>query len=155
MPLYTLRTTQKINAPIEEVWDFISSPGNLAIITPKKMGFDITTPALPGKIYPGMIISYRVAPLGGIKLRWVTEITHVSELNYFVDEQRVGPYSLWHHEHHLEPVEGGILMTDIITYKPPLGFLGTIANRLFINRQLDNIFKYREGAIENIFGKNE
>ena len=153
MAFYQIHTAQKIPATIDRVWDFISSPQNLKEITPDHMGFDITSPGLPEKMYPGMIISYRVSPLMGIKMTWVTEITHVKEKEYFVDEQRIGPYALWHHEHKLTSIEGGVLMEDTISYKPPLGFLGAMANALFIRRQLKGIFTYREQAVERIFGK--
>jgi ligand-binding SRPBCC domain-containing protein len=155
MAVYQLHTEQKIPAGMEEVWGFISSPRNLKEITPDHMGFDITSEKLPEKMYPGMIITYKVSPLLGIKMTWVTEITHVREGSYFVDEQRVGPYSVWHHEHKIQPIEGGVLMNDIITYKPPLGFLGAIANRILIKKQLDDIFEYRKQALERIFGKFE
>ena len=137
---------------MDEVWDFISSPKNLKRITPDYMGFDITSHNPQDTMYPGMIISYKVSPVLGIKMRWVTEITHVREKDYFVDEQRVGPYAIWHHEHKIEPIEGGVLMTDIVSYKPPFGILGTLANGLFIRRQLNEIFKYRTTAMEEIFG---
>jgi ligand-binding SRPBCC domain-containing protein len=155
MAFYQFKASQKIPATLERVWDFISSPANLKKITPDQMGFDITSGELPEKMYPGMIISYRVSPLLGIKMTWVTEITHVREGTYFVDEQRVGPYALWHHEHFIEPIEGGVLMHDIISYKPPVGFLGAIANTMFIKRQLKGIFSYRQQALETIFGKFE
>ena len=155
MAVYQLHTEQKIPASLDEVWDFISSPKNLKEITPEYMGFDITSENLPDKMYPGMIIKYKVSPLPGLKMTWVTEITHVREKSYFVDEQRVGPYSIWHHEHKIQPIEGGVLMNDIITYKPPLGFLGAIANSIFIKKQLDVIFEYRKQALERIFGKYE
>ena len=116
------------------------------------MGFDITSGELPAKMYPGMIISYKVSPLLGIKMTWVTEITHVQEGAYFVDEQRVGPYALWHHEHFIEPIKGGVLMRDIVSYQPPMGFLGALANKLFIRRQLKGIFEYRYQAVEKMFG---
>jgi len=135
-----------------EVWDFISSPANLKKITPSYMGFDITSGDLPEKMYPGMIISYRVKPLFGIRMNWVTEITHVSEGRYFVDEQRSGPYAMWHHAHFIEPVDGGVLMKDIVSYRPPFGFLGVIANRMLIRRQLKEIFDYRFAALEKKFG---
>ena len=117
------------------------------------MGFDITSGNLPEKMYPGMIISYKVRPLLGIPMTWVTEITHVVEKKYFVDEQRVGPYALWHHQHFIEPYENGVMMRDIISYRPPLGFLGSIANALFIRKQLEGIFKYREAALRMRFPK--
>jgi ligand-binding SRPBCC domain-containing protein len=152
MAFYQLKTEQKIPASMEKVWDFISSPANLKEITPDHMGFDITSGDLPEKMYPGMIISYKVSPLLGIKMTWVTEITHVKQGEYFVDEQRSGPYSIWHHQHHIEPIQGGVLMRDIVSYKPPLAFLGSIANWLFIRRQLNNIFSYRFEAVEQKFG---
>ena len=133
---------KKIKLPlsIEEAWDFISSPKNLKTITPDYMGFDILTKELPAKMYAGMIISYRVSPVLSIKTKWVTEITHIRDKSYFVDEQRVGPYKLWHHQHRIEAIEGGVLMTDIVTYHTPLGFLGSIANTLFIKKKLKNRF---------------
>jgi len=152
MAFYQLKTEQRIPASIEEVWDFISSPANLKKITPEHMGFDITSGDLPEKMYPGMIISYKVSPLLGIKMTWVTEITHVEDRKYFVDEQRVGPYALWHHEHIIEEIDGGVLMKDIVSYKPPMGLLGSIANALFIKRQLNSIFDYRVKAVESVFG---
>lgn len=151
MAFYQLIKKQYVPASIEEVWDFISSPANLKEITPDYMGFDITSTNLPEKMYPGMIISYRVKPIAGIPTTWVTEITNVVEKRYFVDEQRVGPYAMWHHQHIIEPHEKGVMMTDIISYKPPLGFLGSIVNALLIRRQLEEIFAYREKALNKIF----
>jgi ligand-binding SRPBCC domain-containing protein len=155
MGFYQLHKTQKIPATIEQVWDFISSPANLKKITPEYMGFNITSKMLSEKMYPGMIISYKVSPVLGIKMTWVTEITHLKEKEYFVDEQRVGPYSMWHHEHKIEAIESGVLMTDIVSYKPPFGFLGSIANSILIKKQLKEIFDYRTVAVEKMFGKFE
>jgi len=152
MSVYRLKTTQRIPSSQDAVWDFISSPANLQKITPPYMGFQITTPDLPVKAYPGMIISYKVSPVAGIKMTWVTEITQVKEPDFFVDEQRSGPYNLWHHEHHLRPIEGGVLMTDIVHYKPPFRILGDLAQWLFIRKQLKGIFAYRNCALEKIFG---
>lgn len=148
MAFYQFRREQFLKTSVEEIWDFISSPKNLKEITPDYMGFDITSPNLPEKMYPGMIISYKVKPLLGIKTTWVTEITQVKDHKYFVDEQRVGPYSIWHHEHILEEKDGGVLMTDIISYKPPFGFLGNIANALTIKKKLKEIFDYRFQVLE-------
>jgi ligand-binding SRPBCC domain-containing protein len=153
MGFYQLHKTQRIPANLDEVWDFISSPANLKKITPEYMGFDIISEPLTPKMYPGMIISYKVSPILGIKMTWVTEITHIKDKEYFVDEQRVGPYTIWHHEHKIEAIEGGVLVTDIVSYKPPFGFLGFIANSILINKQLQKIFDYRKKAIEKIFGK--
>lgn len=153
MGFYQLEKQQKIPATLEEVWKFISSPANLKKITPVYMGFDIVTEKLPEKIYPGMIIGYKVRPLFGIPTRWVTEITHVKDYEYFVDEQRVGPYSIWHHEHHITAIRGGVLMKDIVSYKPPYGLLGSAANSLIIKKKLNEIFNFRTQALEQIFGK--
>ncbi len=152
MPFYQFETTQLIPATINEVWDFMSSPKNLKEITPSHLSFEITSKNLPEKMYPGMLISYIVKPILNIPLKWVTEITQVQYPNYFVDTQLVGPYSIWHHQHHLKQVDGGVLMHDIITYKPPMGFLGAIANSLIIKKQLKEIFDYRFIAVEKKFG---
>ena len=152
MAFYQLHKQQIIGASTDEVWNFISSPENLREITPDSMNFRILSENLPEKMYPGMIIKYKVSPLQGLSMTWVTEITHVEEKRYFVDDQRMGPYAIWHHQHFLEPHENGVLMTDIVSYKPPLGFFGSIANRLFIRRQLDKIFSYRERVITERFG---
>lgn len=152
MGIYQLKTEQIIPSTIEKVWDFISSPKNLAKITPPYMGFQITNDPVSEKMYAGQIISYKVSPLLGIKMDWVTEITHVEENKYFVDEQRVGPYSIWHHQHMIEAVAEGVLMKDIVSYKPPFGIFGKIANELIIRRQLNEIFAYRFQAVEREFG---
>lgn len=148
MAFYQFYREQKINASIDEVWDFISSPKNLKEITPDYMGFDIISSNLPEKMYSGMIITYKVSPLLGIKTTWVSEITQVRDRSYFVDEQRVGPYTLWHHQHIIEPLPNGVLMKDIVSYQPPLGFLGAIANRLIIKKKLQEIFEYRKKILE-------
>jgi ligand-binding SRPBCC domain-containing protein len=153
MSVYTLQTSQLIPATKEEVWNFISSPANLKHITPSHMGFDILTKDLPEKMYPGMIIKYKVSPLLNIKITWVTEITHVEELSYFVDEQRYGPYTMWHHQHHITQVSNGILMKDIVNYQPPYGILGNMANTVLINKKLKEIFEFRFSAVEKKFGK--
>lgn len=156
MAFYQKKSTQKVNATMEEIWDFISSPKNLKEITPPYMGFDYSSDGLPDKMYQGMIISYKVSPVAGIKTDWVTEITHVDNMRYFVDEQRIGPYSMWHHQHWIEPLStGGVLMSDIVTYQPPFGFLGAIANKIMIRKKLDEIFAYRTKAIEKKYGVYE
>ena len=149
--IYQFKTRQLLKSDLETVWDFVSSPRNLKKITPPYMGFDITSKDLPLKMYPGMIISYKVSPLLSIPTTWVTEITQVEKHKFFIDEQRVGPYTMWHHQHFLEETKDGILMTDIVTYKPPFGILGSIANSLFIKKKLKSIFDYRFVALDKIF----
>jgi ligand-binding SRPBCC domain-containing protein len=153
MAVYELRRVQYLPISLQEAWDFIRSPQNLSKITPSYMRFTVINKELPEEMYPGMIINYKITPLLNIPMRWCTEITHVVPQQYFVDEQREGPYSLWHHQHHLEACEGGVKMTDIVNYKPPLGILGRMANKLFIHRQLEQIFAFRYEALEKRYGK--
>lgn len=148
--VYTLKACQKIPWDLEKAWDFLSDPANLNRITPPKMRFEITSPKLSGTVYPGMIITYRVSPFPGIRTNWVTEITHVKAGEYFVDEQRFGPYRMWHHEHLLRPASEGVEMEDIVTYKVPGGWIGRLFHQLFIRKQLMGIFSYREKALEKI-----
>lgn len=149
--MYQFRFTQFIPASVDSVWSFIATPNNLAKITPNHLGFKILNPEPVNEMYPGLIIAYRVKPVLGIPVTWVTEITHVKDGEYFVDEQRVGPYAMWHHEHHLTPKDGGVLMTDIVSYLPPFGPFGRLANGLFIRSQIQRIFDYRKTAIDEFF----
>lgn len=135
------------------LWDFMSSPANLAKITPAYMGFHILSDVASTKMFPGQVIEYYVTPVAGIKMHWATEITHVKDKEYFVDEQRFGPYSFWHHKHFLKEVPGGIEMTDILHYKIPFGFLGKIVNSLFIKHKIKEIFDYRYNKLEELFNK--
>ena len=151
MAFYQFKRTQLFNNSIEELWNFISSPKNLKLITPDYMGFDIISKDLSDTMYEGMIISYKVAPILGIKTTWVTEITHIKDKQYFVDKQRVGPYKIWHHQHFLESTSDGTLMKDIVSYQPPLGILGKIANQLIIKKKLEEIFNYRTKVLNKLF----
>lgn len=149
--IYTLQSSQEIPLPIKEAWDFFSSPENLQKITPPSMGFKITSD-VDRKAYAGQIITYKVGILPGISSNWVTEITQVKEEAFFIDEQRFGPYSMWHHEHYFEALpNGNTLMKDKISYKIPLGILGHLAQVLFIKRQLTTIFKYRFKTLDDMF----
>jgi ligand-binding SRPBCC domain-containing protein len=149
--LYTLQTKQFIKSDLDTVWDFISSPNNLAKITPPYMGFEILSDPDDGKMYPGQIIEYYIKPIIGIQLHWVTEITHVKDKTYFVDEQRFGPYQFWHHKHFLKEVPGGVEMSDSLHYKLPFDPLGKIAHVLFVKKQLHQIFDYRFKTIDKLF----
>lgn len=142
---------QYIPAPLEKVWQYFSRPENLNHITPEDMSFEILSDIENVPMYEGMIVQYRVSPLLGIKMRWVTEIKQVQEGRYFIDEQRFGPYAFWHHQHHFEEMNGGVLMTDILHYKIPFGILGTLADLLFVNKRIEEIFIYRKKAVERIF----
>ncbi len=151
--IYTLISEQILNIPINQAWDYFSSPENLSNITPDEMDFKITSD-IGEKVYKGQIITYKVCPLPFLKTNWVTEITNVKENAFFIDEQRFGPYKMWHHEHWFEELENGkTLIKDKISYKIPLGFLGHIAQFLFVKNQLKSIFEYRYKTLEKLFNE--
>ncbi|QEC68602.1 SRPBCC family protein [Panacibacter ginsenosidivorans] len=151
--VYALKTIQRMPVDIGTAWNFFCKPDNLKDITPADLGFKVTSKYHGEKMYAGQIIEYKVSPLLGIPLYWMTEITHVEEKKYFVDEQRYGPYSLWHHQHHFKIIEGGVEMTDIVHYKIPFWFIGDIANTLFVRAQLRKIFSFRFAVVQERFGK--
>jgi ligand-binding SRPBCC domain-containing protein len=152
MKIYQLKTSQKLPISIEKAWEFFSNPANLSKITPTWLNFQVTS-ALPDKMYAGLIITYFVRPMLNIPQTWVTEITHVQEPNYFVDEQRFGPYKMWHHEHIFKQTEdNSILMEDIVSYAVPFGIIGRIVNKLIISKKINEIFNYRREVLEKMFG---
>ena len=148
--MYQLKRTQFVKTDLATCWDFFSSPNNLNKITPKEMGFDVLTEGVEN-MYEGLMIEYKVRPLLNIPLRWITEITHVKYQEYFVDEQRKGPYKLWHHEHHFKEVQGGVEMTDIVSYELPFGILGKMVHPLVVKKKLDQIFAYRFKIVDEVF----
>lgn len=148
--MYQLKRKQLVKTDLQTCWDFFSSPQNLEVITPEKMKFRVLTEQ-PAAMYEGLMIAYKVSPVLGIPLGWITEIKTVRDGVFFVDEQRKGPYKIWHHEHHFEAVEGGVLMTDIVSYTLPLGFLGKFAHWLFVRKQLEGVFEYRFQKVEEMF----
>ncbi len=150
--MYQLKRTQFIPADLQTCWDFFSSPRNLQRITPDYMGFHVLTDP-PEKMYAGLMIAYKITPLLGIPMKWITEITHVHENEFFIDEQRSGPYKLWHHEHYFKAVKGGTEMTDLLSYELPFGFLGKLVHPLLVQKKLEEIFDYRYRKTEEIFGK--
>lgn len=150
--LYSIHRKQKFPVSLQEVWDFISTPKNLAVITPPTMGFK-TLSGDDREMFSGQIIDYKITPLLGIKLHWVTEITHMVANSYFVDEQRYGPYAFWHHKHFLKEIDGGVEMEDIVHYKLPMGFLGSLAHPILVKPKLKEIFDYREKKMTEIFGE--
>jgi len=150
---YALHFVQKIPCTIDEAWIFFSDPRNLTRITPADFDFKVISKFHGTTMYPGQIIEYKVKPLLGISLYWMTEITHVEDKKFFVDEQRYGPYSLWHHQHLFKEITGGVEMTDIVHYKIPMWFIGDIANAVFVRKKLESVFKYRYNRVEEMFGK--
>lgn len=152
MKIYTLHTKQLLPITVNEAWDFLSDPKNLKVITPDYMGFHIIS-VDNRKMYAGQIIQYVVTPVAGIKTKWVTEITHVKDREYFVDEQRFGPYALWHHKHFIRSVPGGVEMEDIVDYKLPFGFIGQLVHPFLVGPKLKEIFEYRRKKLVELFGE--
>jgi ligand-binding SRPBCC domain-containing protein len=151
MAVYSLKSVQVMPVSLTDAWSFFSNPKNLPAITPAEIGFKIISKHHGDTMYAGQLIEYTVSPVFGIPLYWMTEITHVQHEKYFVDEQRYGPYSMWHHQHHFRQVNGGVEMTDIVHYKIPFWFFGDIANKLFVAKKLAAIFEYRRGKILELF----
>lgn len=153
MKIYNLQKEQILPLSLNESWDFFSSPKNLARITPPHMGFEIQYVSGGNKMYAGQIIRYKINILPGIPVNWVTEITHVDHMKYFIDEQKFGPYALWHHQHHFEKVPDGVKMTDILNYALPYRAVGRMANSLFVEKEVKSIFKHRSKTLEKMFNK--
>lgn len=153
MASHTIKVVQKIPASLQEVWDFFSNPANLQSITPAYMGFRTISRHHGDAIYAGQLIEYKVRPLFGIPLYWMTEVTHVRDKAFFADEQRRGPYRFWQHQHHFKEIPGGVEMTDIVHYTSPGWFMGRIVNRLFIRRRLRRLFEYRFAKVQELFGE--
>ena len=150
MKIFKLKYSQKLPINLNEAWDFLSSPNNLELITPKSMDFNITDWDKK-KAYPGQIIQYTVKPFLGLKINWVTEITHVENHHFFADKQLYGPYELWHHKHFFKEIEGGVQIIDIVDYVPPFGILGRIINPVIIKPRILKIFDYRKREVVKMF----
>jgi ligand-binding SRPBCC domain-containing protein len=150
VPIYILQRSQTVAMSLEQCWRFFSNPGNLARITPPSLGFRVES-ELPDEIHAGLMIRYTVSPLFGIPMSWLTEITRVEKPHYFVDEQRVGPYRLWHHEHFFRALDSSQTeVRDLVHYVPPLGPLGAVLNRLLVRPQLERIFDFRTKQLADI-----
>jgi ligand-binding SRPBCC domain-containing protein len=151
MSLHRFTDTQRFPISVEEAWDFFSDPRNLAVITPPEMAFEVSSD-LPARMHPGMIVAYRVRPLAGVPVNWVTEITHCVEGVLFVDEQRFGPYRFWHHQHHFKAVPGGVEMRDIVHYDVGFGPLGDLVDLAVVKARVRQIFEFRGRVLEQRFG---
>lgn len=149
-PVCRFESEQELPISLKDAWDFFSRPENLVEITPNNLGFEIISP-LPQKMYAGMIVSYRVRPLFGIPMKWTTEITHVHEPFFFVDEQRIGPYRFWHHQHMFSEIESGVRMKDLVHYQVGWGLPGHWLSGSIVRRRLREIFTYRKDALTKRF----
>jgi len=144
-----LKQEQFLPITLDEAWHFFATPKNLNEVTPDDMVFEIRS-ELPDTMYEGLLIHYRLKPMLNIPVNWSTEITHIKEKVYFVDEQRQGPYKIWHHEHHFKVVSGGVVMTDILHYDIGKSVFGWLAGKIFVDRKVNAIFDYRHKALEDM-----
>jgi ligand-binding SRPBCC domain-containing protein len=153
--VYSLYSRQNIPASLEKVWAFFSDANNLLNVTPPHLNLKVTNKVYGNEVYAGQVMTYIVKPLLGIPLSWMTEITHVEPPKYFVDEQRKGPYKLWHHQHHFKAIEGGVEMIDLVHYRVPFGIIGSVANSVLVKGELQKIFHFRYHKINELFGEWE
>ena len=152
MHVYRLKRTQILPVSLDAAWDFLCRPEHLRDLTPPAVRLTVTSD-LPDRMYPGLIITYRLGLYSMFYFNWVTEITQAEPLSYFIDEQRSGPYRFWHHEHRLRSVEGGVEMKDLVHYALPFGVLGRMVHAAIVKNQLNAIFDYRREALADRFGR--
>jgi ligand-binding SRPBCC domain-containing protein len=152
--MHTLKQEQFLPISLDQAWEFFATPKNLNEVTPDDMVFEITS-ELPDKMYEGLMITYRIKPMMNIPINWCTEITHIKEKEFFVDDQRKGPYNIWHHEHHFGAVAGGVMMTDLLHYDIGKSIFGWIAGKMFVHRKVRKIFEYRHKTLEAYFKVSE
>lgn len=150
--VYRLSVSQELPISLDQAWAFFSDPKNLEKITPKNLKFDIVNPQ-DKPMYQGQIIEYKVTPMLNIKTTWISEITHVVPKEFFVDEQRFGPYKFWHHKHFFKAVKNGVLVEDIVDYVLPFGFIGRLFHGILVKPKLRKIFDYRKEVLKETFGE--
>ena len=150
--MHQLKQEQFLPVTLDEAWHFFATPKNLNEVTPENMVFEIIS-EIPDIMYEGLLLHYRMKPMLNFHVNWGTEITHIKEKDYFVDEQRSGPYKIWHHEHHFKAVTGGVLMTDILHYDIGKSAFGWLAGILFVHKKVTNIFKFRYNMLETMSKK--
>jgi ligand-binding SRPBCC domain-containing protein len=151
MKIHTLQKRQFIKKPLSEVFAFFSEPANLALLTPRNLGFELLTPP-PIQMKNGTLIDYTIKLLG-INVRWTTFITELERPRRFVDVQLRGPYSFWHHTHEFSETDEGTVMTDTVKYAMPMGLIGRLVHVLFVQRQLESIFNFRRERVEETFSQ--
>jgi hypothetical protein len=147
--MYRLQRRQLVGGDLPQVFGFFKSPHNLELMTPPWLGFRVLD-ATDREVREGTRISYRLR-LHGIPVRWESRITEYVENEMFADEQIVGPYRHWYHQHLFRAVQGGVVMEDDVEYGMPFGVLGRLTHAVFVRRQLEQIFDYRVRVIGERF----
>jgi ligand-binding SRPBCC domain-containing protein len=152
MKIYTVIRKQFLPINLEQAWSFFTSPKNLARITPPTIAFKILyISGSENETYAGQIIRYKISIIPGIRVNWMTEITHLNRPHNFIDEQRFGPYALWHHQHNFREVDGGIEMTDELNYAIPFGIIGRLVHWIFVRKRVSDIFDHRASVLDKLF----
>ncbi|MGZ3882503.1 MAG: SRPBCC family protein, partial [Flavisolibacter sp.] len=73
--VHQLKSLQRLPVSLKEAWSFFSDANNLLTITPPFLNLKVTNEVFGDKVYPGQIIRYKVKPVAGIGVSWMTEIT--------------------------------------------------------------------------------
>ena len=150
MRTHRLEREQRLDHPIDQVFEFFSRASNLEQITPAWLSFAVLTPE-PIEMHVGALIEYRLR-VHRVPLRWVSRIEEWEPGRGFADRQLRGPYRLWHHRHTFEPADGGTIVRDQVDYALPFGRLGELAHPLFVSRDIESIFEYRHQAVDRLLG---
>jgi ligand-binding SRPBCC domain-containing protein len=149
MKLHRIHRRQVIPISLTEAWTFFSNPENLSKITPPWLNLTVVS-NIPSSMHSGMIISYRITPMVRVPTLWISEITHVNIPIYFVDEQRLGPFRFWHHQHLFKEVGRNVEIQDIVHYAMPLGTIGELVHAISVRKKVEAIFYFRQKALERI-----
>jgi ligand-binding SRPBCC domain-containing protein len=144
----TVKQEQFIARPRAEVFQFFSEPRNLERLTPPWLNFEIVE--IPEQLSEGALIRYKLR-LHGLTIHWTTRIEQWTPDEKFVDTQISGPYSMWHHTHEFEEVEGGTLVRDLVRYRVPFGPLGEVIRRAMVAPDTKKIFEFRREMLEAEF----
>ena len=142
-----------LNSDPSKVWEFLSTPINLNELTPPDLHFQVLSET-PDKMFNGLTILYEIQIPAFGKRRWLTEIKHIQDGFFFVDEQRLGPYKFWYHQHRIERFEDKkTRMLDRVFYQLPFGLFGGLVHKFWVKNMLEEIFDYRARRLLELFGK--
>lgn len=145
MRVFPFHSEQRLDMPIERVFEFFSDPLNLEAITPPWLRFRVVG-CSDETIREGTLIDYKLR-LRGIPLRWRSRISVWEPPFRFVDEQVIGPYRKWVHTHTFRPDGDATLALDDVEYAV-LG--GSLVERLIVRPDLLRIFAHRRERLHDL-----
>jgi len=146
---WVLEAEQWLPSPLAQLFPFFANPYNLQTITPPFLHFDVLR-CSSTEVCRGTLIDYRLR-LRGLPIRWRTRIDTWDPPHCFVDLQLEGPYALWHHTHEFEERDGGTTVRDCVRYRLPLGVLGSFTAGRWVRRDVERIFRFRQGKMQELF----